>query len=138
MTDMTDAQRKEWVIGMVARLIEAWELGSKKALAAHLGLNEKAPSNWIQKRIIPHDAIFNCHLSTGKTLHWLYFGRNQPIELTDDMNNQLEQTTDALLSSGETMEMLKVLDKGARNFIVKGMVKNLLEIVNNDQAPEET
>ena len=59
LATMTDEQRQQWIKDIVHRMMQAWDVPSKIALAAKLGLNPKAPSNWIQK---PHDAL-QCDIS---------------------------------------------------------------------------
>jgi hypothetical protein len=136
LTDMTDDEYKNWLTGVVGRMITAWQLENKKGLATKLGVHEKTPSNWIQRCNIPYESIFNCHIETGKSLHWLYFGENDAVEMTPQMHRSFIKDTTALLQSAETMEMLKILDDDASSFFVKGLVKSFLQITKTKVVDE--
>jgi hypothetical protein len=130
LKDMSDEERRKWAKQIVRRMMDAWQVPDQKSLAAKLDLNEKAPTNWIQKRSVPWNAVYTCHAETGKSLDWLYNGKTQAIEITSAMQGALEKNTATLLESSETMNMLKVLDEGATKFFVTGMVKSFLKIIN--------
>jgi hypothetical protein len=136
LTDMTDDEHKNWLTGVVGRMITAWQLENKKSLATKLGIHEKTPSNWIQRRITPYEFIFSCHIETGRSLHWLYFGEDDAVKITPTMHRSFIIDTTALLQSAETMEMLKILDDSACSFFVKGLVKSFLRITKTKVVDE--
>jgi hypothetical protein len=130
LTTMSDDDRRQWAKQIVKRMMIAWQVDGQKSLAEKLELNEKAPTNWIQKRSVPWHAVYSCHVATGKSLDWLYNGKLPVIEMTSAMARAFEKDTKNLLGSSETMGMLKVLDEGASKFFVTGMIKNFLKIIN--------
>jgi hypothetical protein len=133
LKNMTDEDRRKWAKQIVKRMMSAWQVADQKSLAAKLELNEKAPTNWIQKRSVPWHAVYSCHIETGKSLDWLYNGKLQAIEWTASMQRAFEKDTARLLDSSETMNMLKVLDEGANKFFVTGMVKSFLKITQSSK-----
>jgi hypothetical protein len=131
LKNMSDEEKHDWAKQIVKRMMIAWEVSDQKSLAAKLELNEKAPTNWIQKRSVPWNAVYTCHAETGRSLDWLYNGKQQTIEMTTTAYRQLEKDTENLLENSETMDMITVLDEGANKFFITGMIKNFLKLVNS-------
>jgi hypothetical protein len=137
LKDMTDGEKYQWAKEIINRMMAAWAVETHKSLAAKLGMNDKVANNWLQKLSVPFHPVHSCHLETGKTLDWLYYGQHPPVEITPPMYTAFKVSTDELLRAGESMGMIKVLEEGARDYFVTGMANGFLEISNTKKVDEQ-
>ena len=127
LSTMDEGQRREWIKDIIDRMILAWDLKSKRQLADKLTLHHKAPSNWIQNSTVPWSAIFVCSHDTGKTLDWLYYGKEPHCLLADDAANELYTKLAELLRLSCKTKLIKEANDNGLNTLADALVDEVRE-----------
>lgn len=129
LKNMSDEQRQQWARAIVQRMMLAWQVEEHKALAALLDLHPQTPSNWIQKKAVPWTAIYACHKATGKSLDWLYNGKEPVTEVSVQMRKSFEAAAVELLGYSAKMNMVKKLKDNGFTSVAEGMATCFIEVL---------
>jgi len=130
---MPDDEKRHWVRMINGRLMAAWDLKDYKAIARHMGLNDKAPTNWIQKFTIPWNAIYACHSQTGRSIEWILHGHDVTFTASDRTIEKMKQSAATLIQSSKEMQMLSFKDDSLEALFIDGLVNNFLNVVGKEQ-----
>jgi hypothetical protein len=133
LNSMTDKERQKWAKGIVTRMMLAFKVDDHKSLAAKYAMHERTPSNWIQKHAVPWTAIYSCAEQTGRSIDWLYNGKEPPIKLSLSQRRMFEAAAKKLLHNCEQMGVVEILNDAGHDLLVTGMINNFLEIINHDR-----
>ena len=131
--EMPDEDKRHWVRMINSRLMAAWDLKDYKAIARHLGLNDKAPTNWIQKFTIPWTAIYACHTQTGRSIEWLLHGKDVTFTANERTRHAMKLSAATLIKSSKEMQMLNFKDESLEALFIDGLVNNFLTVVASEQ-----
>lgn len=124
--DMSPEDKRRWIKMINTRMMLAWDFRDFKALARHLSLNDKAPTNWIQKLTIPWPAIYTCHIQTGKTIEWILHGSNVTFTPDEGTKSALKQASKVLIKNCEEMQMVSFTGEDSEQFFINGLVNKFI------------
>jgi hypothetical protein len=133
LNNLTDSQRQKWAKLQVNRMMQAWQVEDHSGLAAKFGAHERTPSNWIQNRAVPWTAIYTCHEQTGRTLDWLYNGKEADKVISVSQRRAFEKSVSNVLHSAEQMGMVHVAGDIGYKMVVQGLVECLVDIITPDK-----
>jgi hypothetical protein len=136
LNKMTTKERQQWAKQIVHRMMKAWQISDKKAIADVLGCHPKIPGNWIQNGNVPWHVIYTCHLDTGVSLDWLYNAKLPTTEITPEMHEQLLKMAEEVLSLGVRMNLVKEANANGFEALSQSMVADLLKKFTAFTPPE--
>lgn len=130
LRSMTTEERHRWVKDIVDRMLQAWQLCERKALAQKLGFHDNTVGNWISKGVVPWESIYTCHIETGRSLNWLFKGEEDEITLTTDTLVQIRTALESIMVMGEKMNLISQNEDNGHKLMAKTLTDEVVELLN--------
>lgn len=128
---MTDFERRQWIKGIIKRIMRSWGLDSQKALARHLELNEYAVYNWVQNSTVPWSTVLECSQQTGRTLDWLITGIEPEICIPEAEGHKVQKRLCSLMSMAQKMKLINEHNPNGLNTLADKLTDEIGDIVKD-------
>lgn len=123
--DMPEKEAQEWSRGIVERMMAAYNLSEKKALAEHFGCHQNMPSNWIQTASVPWTAVHLCHQQTNASLDWLYYGKEPSYEFNNTALNHCKNIIDQQMIFARRLLKANMNEQEAFKMVSQSLLEDL-------------
>lgn len=129
---LNDAE-KEKARKIVKRMMSAWGFNDHSELAAECDIHIRTPSNWIQHKGVPWPMLCHCHQQTGRSLDWLYDGKEAAITVTTEQRHTLAIEIEKLFISSEYFELITPTNEENNQLLIKGLIKCFVNVISTEK-----
>lgn len=128
-TNTLNDEEKEKARKTVKRMMQAWGFSDHSELAVECDVHIRTPSNWIQHKGVPWPMLCHCHQQTGRSLDWLYDGKEPPTTVTAQQRHTLTKEIEKLLISSEYFDLIMPTNTDNNQLLIKGLINCVVDVL---------
>lgn len=122
-------EQKAWTKEIVKRMMQAWNVSDHNALAIKCDVHGRTPSNWIQNKSVPQPMVYHCHQQTGRSLDWLYNGKEPAVTISEKQRQTFAADAKSLLLNSELLGLITPTESGDYDLLIKGLTNCFVNVI---------